>query len=560
MARKTFILVSFLLFSSLMLLSLTWAAEEPKNDSSSVASAEGANTSEAIEPAVQDNQGATTTVEAQKKPEGIKEPPRGWLAQLWWMADQKPALGRAAVFAIALLAAFLTVVEVWQIPPPNTRALNVRATPSAAADGSTSQADPKAQAYGGAALLFSSNFARTVLSGLAGLALVSTFDGLWLTDQGAKTIQEKPYYLVLFVLFFLLILFTSALLRGLTEALRSRVALVRREPPHDSTAHKAARGQRRTPLHTRFWWWFLSLKIPLLVLWDTFFNVIQGKNQLRSAAFENDIAELHMSLLRGVDRLRRELDEAFRVALNRQAAAQHPQQPKTVVEGFSGTPAAYPPKPNHPEHRDCDVRVNIGLMAADESAVFYVSREMGSLTRSFGERSLAWLAVHTGHPFWWRKEYQANANKIELFDNSKEIFERLEGRKLHLDEYFQMRGEPDYESFIILPLPWGHRGDSGEYRKAGITISFRFSRDLGLLWNKMDNEQKDGCIPNYDYYSAGSNLIEFFPTKDAPTAIYLKDEELSKVLRRVLPALADLLRFFNDTVFEEYVRPRIRPQ
>jgi hypothetical protein len=140
----------------------------------------------------------------------------------------------------------------------------------------------------------------------------------------------------------------------------------------------------------------------------------------------------------------------------------------------------------------------------------------------------------------------------------KDIFERLGDRKLRLDEYFELRGEADYESFIILPLPWGHRGDSGEYRKAGITVSFRSSSDLTLLWSNTDTHGPDGWKPNYS--RSGTNLIEYLLVKDDPTAMYLEDEELSRVLRRVLPALADLLRFFNDTVFEEYVRPRIRPQ
>lgn len=141
----------------------------------------------------------------------------------WSVAGDQTALAHLAVVAIALLSAFLTVAELWSVKNPNTRP--VTASSPITAEGEMNNVPT----YGAAALLFQSNFSRTVLSGVAGLALVSTFDGLWQVEG----IQQKPYFLALFVVFFLSFLFLSAVARGFTEVGRSRISIVRRYPRQD---------------------------------------------------------------------------------------------------------------------------------------------------------------------------------------------------------------------------------------------------------------------------------------------------------------------------------------
>lgn len=448
----------------------------------------------------------------------------GIWAWFWSLADKRepnaPAandLGKAAVFAIALLAAFLTVVEVWQIPPPrrSLRTENGDEEPRAGAGasaGGTAPDSPPGPSYGGATLQFNSNFARTVLGGLAGMALVATFDGFWKSENNG--FSEEPLYLVLFVLFFLSFLILSAGFRGFTEAMRSRVSLARRRVPG------ASAGQR-------FWAWLLSLRIPTLVFFDTGFNVIQGRNQLQTAAFEHDIVELHTSIVEAAERIRKRLDEAFLEALShrRDGAAR-----------------------NGKARSDASVRVSISLMACDERSVFYVAREVGSLSKAFGRESIAWLALHTGQPLWHQDGVEP-AKALEI-DNSDGRYEDLPKRHLRVDEYLEKRNQSDYQAFVVLPLPWGHRGEAEGYRKAGIHVSFRHGEDLEFLWPTLNQAHSNNPA------GVNSGPPDLLGQEEKPEP---KNQKLAVTLQMSAVVLTELFRYFNDLVFEEQIRPTREP-
>lgn len=503
----------------------------------------------------------------------------GVMKNLWDSAYDEKRLARLAVFAIAFLAAFLTVAQLWEVPPPNTRAAAATATSpvggaattttttttsSSSGSSTTATQSTGTQVQGANTLLFSSNFARTVMSGLAGLALVSTFDGLW-EKQG---IQEKPYFLVLFVVFFLLILATIALLRGSTEALRSRVSLSRRYP----------RRQQGTGYYLhRAWSWFTSLRIPVLIFADTVFNVILGRNQLKTAEFENELARLHESIVLAVDRIRKEIDDTIQNSINRRRA----MAPGAGAQGAQGGGgAAAPAAPaKHDSHLNPDVRVSISILTQDEGALYYVSREKGSVAHGFGHGSMAWIAVQTGRPLWWRKSYEKCQDKIVLIDNdflapgSRELrYPALAAGKLLLRDYVQWRGKADYEAFIVLPLPWLHRDPDGDLRKAGIHISFKHEDDLKLLWNSLGDLPQatapaapptgtPATAAPTDFLRPYEDCDDLLRHMESPgSSPSLRSEKVEEVLTRNIPLLTDLLSRFNDVIFEEYVRPRLRPQ
>ena len=444
-------------------------------------------------------------------------------AWLWELPLRKPDLARAAVIAIALLSAFLTVVAVWQIPPPSTAGTRVVAEGGGAAGAAESANTVVAVTTvtkDAAPLQLSGNFARTVIAGLGGLALVSMFDSLWTVGD----FDEKPYYLVLFVVFFVVGLLLSGIVRAANEALRSRVSIARRPVlprERDSAAGLLAY------LLRRIWAWLLSWRSALLVFADTFLNVIQGKNVLQTAVFEQEIADLHESLVRSVDVIREEVDEGVEKAIAKVRAAEIPAAPRPEAG---------------------EVRTAIGLLSWDESSLFYVSRERGSLPRAFGRRAMATFSATTGLPRWWRKQW---SGKSILLIGAKEHPAFPE--RVVLDQFFEYRAPADYEAFVILPVPWALRGGDGDARRGVILISFRKEADLDRLWSGLD------LVPG------GDNQPSTYPdwrqmlTTGPATELHVKDEDLSRTLVRSVRLLAELLRKFNDTLFEDFVRPRHQP-
>lgn len=180
-------------------------------------------------------------------------------------------LAQAALVSVSLLAAFLTVAQVWQTPPVSR---SLAADPAAAAESGLPASRP-VQPRALLAKLLGNNFSRTILGGLAGLLAV-TILASFLRAPGLKVLDVEAYYLVLFVAFFLSLLLLSALFRSLVGA-----------------------GQ---------------------IFYDAFFNVIQGKNQLQAAVLSDAVNDLHEALVEAAERTRDEVRQAVISALVRQKA------------------------------------------------------------------------------------------------------------------------------------------------------------------------------------------------------------------------------------------------
>jgi len=474
-------------------------------------------------------------------------PPRppgggGWpglaaTARMYWqMATQPVDLARAAVIAIAFLAAFLTIVELWEIPPPKTPLAPGAAQPAAAT--------PPARDFSA----FQSNFVKTVLAGLGGMLVLSFLESIW-ADKG---INAKAYYIVLFITFFFLMLLLYALIQGLIEGLRSRIftqhpvrawrpAAPRGRSggsappgpgagpgPGASPGPTAPRGSSKGAREARFrlsywrlrtWDWILSLRAFFLIFFDTFSNVLRGRNQLRTVVFEKAITDLHWSIVRAADRIRGEIERAI---LN--------------TEQLKGTAG------------DEDIRVSVSMLSEDESVLFYIAREQGSLAKSFDKRSVAWVSIYTDTALWWEKDYPPDT---ELLDNTSGGYPLLPAEKILLGAYYQNRVGQDYEAFLVLPVPWAKRAATDTYRKAGIQISFRSKKMMDALFRLPEAGDKP-------VYAGWTSLLD--NREPNPECPWLQDDQLRNVLRHSLLLLEDLLTPFNETVFDMYVRPNLRPR
>jgi len=226
----------------------------------------------------------------------------GDTAQMYWkLATQPVDLARAVVLAIAFLAAFLTIVELWEIPPPKT--------PLAPGAGQSANATPPPRDF----TAFQSNFVKTVLAGLGGMLVLSFLESIWKDEA----INARAYYIVLFVTFFFLMLLLYALLEALIEALHIRILTqhpVRAWRPSAPRGGSGGGKEMRFRLsywRLRIWDWVLSLRSFFLIFFDTFSNVLRGRNQLRTVVFEKAIVDLHWGVVRAADRIREEIESAI---------------------------------------------------------------------------------------------------------------------------------------------------------------------------------------------------------------------------------------------------------
>ncbi len=436
------------------------------------------------------------------------------IAWLWQVVLVKPDLARAVVIAIAFLAAFLTVVQLWEIPPTQSRLASPGAAP-----------DPPAAQPATALSTLTNNFAKTVLAGLGGMLVLDFLGSVW----NLQEINGKAYYILIFVIVFFLILFLYAGLQSAIEALRSRIA-TRQQPvlPNSklSRRHGGSLNGVQYWLH-RIWRWLLSLRSVTLIFLDTFFNVIRGRNQLRTKIFEDTIIDLHRSIVRAAERIRDEVDAAVVRALHRLKAKGH--------EALAGA----------------DIRVNITVLSEDESMLYYLSRERGSLPVPFEKHSVAWISVYTGEARWFKSPYLARKDEIVLLNNAPPRYPALQPIKLTLGSYYQTRLAPDYKAFLVLPFPTWQRGMGAGARRGAIQISFRNQEYLDALWDQLDQAE----APHDPDYERASQLL----APAASGSLGIRDEELGVVLHESLEVLGELLRSFNDAVFEEYIKPNLQP-
>jgi hypothetical protein len=442
----------------------------------------------------------------------------------WNLADALTPLARSVVLAIAFLAAFLTVVAVWKIPPTETRL--AAPAPATAAGGATTTpggaGGGAASSSGSAASSetpFTNNFGRTVITGLGGMLVVTFLDSFWQESGNAA----KAYYVVSFVLFFLVLLVASGVFRGVVEGLRSRLVGEPGFTPLPPRSGWRSWSERvRHALNAwlrRLWTWLLSLRPSILVFLDTLFNVVQGKNQLATRALGSTIIDLQASLVRTTDRVREHIDREVRSALR-----------------------VGPLDEN-------DVRVSISILSLDWSRVFYVSRARGSLRGSFDERSVAWVAVVSGQARWWKETYMEHSAEITLFNNVGGELPRPK-QELKLSEYFQARADRDYQAFIILPVPWLRRGLSTGFRRGGIHISFRDWKHLDALCTPEGSLQALGAAADVTRpaYDSWQHLLDPAAQTGGPR---IAADGLRVILRQSADVVGEILRRFNDAVFEE---------
>lgn len=267
---------------------------------------------------------------------------------------------RDALYWVALLLAFLVVAALWKVPAPRESTVVVKQT----ADGQT----VTTPAADDSDSVFKSNLGRTLASGLTGIAAVTLLKDV----LGTSGTTGQAYFAVVFIRWFLLLLFLSALLRGIIESLKSRVSVEHRPPV-------AVGGRRRWD---RFWLWFLSLNPTLLVFLDTFTNVLFGRSWAQSVVWENQFTQTQEVLLSAIDRIREEVSGAVGDALR--------------AQGYAATD-------------ERDYRVNVSLLSTQVDEAFYLSAARTAATKFFGKKSVAYLSMRTGQARWWKRSYQGDA-------------------------------------------------------------------------------------------------------------------------------------------------------
>jgi hypothetical protein len=486
-----------------------------------------------------------------------------WMWQL--DKDDKPLL-RLAIFLIALLTAYLTIVAIWNIPPidnplKSTDKSNDRVTDKGAVTAGKSPTPSVVTSP------FASDFGKTVIAGLTGLAVTEVAKALGGSPDQAASSASRYFYIVWFIFFFFVLLFLLALFRGFVEGFRATVAI-----PRYALA-RPSQGRCRTPSQKfwdafsywcwRFFNWFLLLRVPLLTGLDTVINLIQGKNQTMTRVFADTIIEQQRNLVQVVHAIRKDLTKLIEHKL---------------------TPA--------PTSLSSPVRVAISVLSADQRTVFYISQSPGSAKMAFIKRSVAWVSVFTGKIRWYEQKFgdMPNYKDIVLFDNSRGVIADDEDSIL-LASHYQPRDQ-DYEAFIVLPVPWPQRGYGSDYVKGAIHISFTTQTDFEKIWGyhppapkppasaPASNTPAPGAAAGPLIYSSEQKMIQPLikkspsgspsepppPAADQPPAttdagdsggwcIYV---EICVALTNSMTILGELLRNFNEVIYKSYIEPNPR--
>ena len=328
--------------------------------------------------------------------------------------------------------------------------------------------------------------------------------------------DAQAFYLVWFIVWFLLFLLSSSFIRGGVEGLRA-LAYVGRQQHVPSATGKGSGSVPRllTWLRLRpsriFSWmqWFF------IVSSDAFFNLVQGKNELKNTIWAGEILSLHEDAVLAIDRVAEHLRAALFEFLTDKKIPPDPPA--------AGAPAA-------PEM--ADIRVAVSLLSDDGKSVYYVSWPIESSAKEFGPNSVAYIAVAGTTTRWWVK---GMADTVNLFDNSAGGLVHLPKQKLALKDYFDSRGR-DYKSFIVFPIP--SRPGDGAGRRAGLHISFKQQNALSVVWPAAT------ATPS-DFDNAGDILDS-------------TDEDLERLLRQSIHVIESVLRSFNESVFKQAMRSRRR--
>jgi hypothetical protein len=484
-----------------------------------------------------------------------------WLVWLWRV---NTSLDRVATFLIALLTAFLTVVALWQIPPPDDPLAKKPA--SADPKDAAAAATPAPSGTGGDSSPFSTRFGKTIIAGLGGLAVSEVAKAL-----GNETLAPdlKWYYIICFISFFFVLLLGLNLLRASAEALRSRVAIIHyplaRVPRPKGKAGDGVHGADKkkgkfAPFRDglSYWFlrilqWFFSLRVPVLTFFDTFINLIQGKNQTTTQAFTNELIDQQRNVIRVADTIRKKLQGRVQSKLELAAA-------KAAADAEKQNPAAAQPA-NAQTPRVGQVRVAISVLSADRTNVFYISRTTGSSLTPFPKVSVAWVSVFTGLIRWYESFYQGK--NILLFDNTDSTIQGVPCQ-LRLDDYYENR-HADYEAFVVIPVPHPQRSFDSKYVKGAIHISFATNEDFAKIWNQTYMGRDVHVVPVPPPLTAVAAPVVPTPAAPAPPVPYpdpdhvldgwCSDLEIQTALNDAVAVLGELLHGFNEIIYKNYVQP-----
>jgi hypothetical protein len=479
------------------------------------------------------------------------------ISWFWQLADSANPLDRMAILLIAFLAAFLTVVQIWQIPPgdnPSTDKSRSLPSGNSTSSGGAQTNDAK-PAFTPSP--FASNFGKTVIAGLGGLAAETVLQSL----GGKPTPNDKEFYIVWFILFFFALLILMAAFRGAVEGFRARFTIIH-------YAH--SRGPKESGFTYwlwRMWDWVKSLQVPFLTFSDTLINLIQGKNQTNTLVFSNKIVEQQRNVVRVAETIRKNLNELIFSHLAR---------------GRQGDPMDYG-----------DVRVNISVLSSDFTKVFYIASAPGSAVKAFPKSSVAWISVFTGKIRWYKSSYRVSKdefNKIILFDNKANTIPD-DTDEISLSSHYQLRDD-DYKAFVVFPVPWPSRGFSEDYVKGAIQISFRLQSEFESLWKirfsseqkkaKVDaaeklatedlekaiqaaathaekehlRDHKESIIANDSRVQSATKLTgdpvldtHTFSSEELMLSDWCTDDELRVSLLQAIKILGELLRGFNENIY-----------
>lgn len=275
------------------------------------------------------------------------------------LLDSSRDMAFATIFAIALLFAFLTVAKLWRIEDDRRAVVRTDASAGGANAGAAQASTTVITTVPGGAI-FEGNLARTVWSGLTGIAAVTVLTQFW----KFAAVNAEALYVVVFVAAFMAFLVLSALVRAVVETLRSRVLTSRPPPewrpptrgvqlvsgkaepePHHVYEQRVSQALRRY-WRKRAWRWALSLREMFLVFFDTFTNVVMGRSYSSNVVWEDKIVDLQQMLLRTADRVREEITAAVQRGLaNEYSKDSKPPPPSGPAPGAGGAAAnpALPP-------------------------------------------------------------------------------------------------------------------------------------------------------------------------------------------------------------------------
>ena len=404
---------------------------------------------------------------------------------LWQLDEPQPALDRMAVLLIAFLTAFLTVMAVWQIPPSDNPLANVAGkTPDAASAPPTPDASPFATRFGKTVIGGLGGLVVTEVTRALGNQQPSPdtkwFYIVWFIlffffmllilgafRAGTEGLRAR-----------------IAIARYPLDR-HSRTTKNNWERFWDWFSYWSLRlvdwwFSLRVPLLT-----FLDTFTNLIQgknqaitrvfadqIIDQQRNVVRTADAIRKTL--NDIYSADAALRTTPG----EPQDDPPAPAGTGAAAQIQPPPARVAYAAGHVHAT-----SFPSDSCAPVRVNISVLSTDHTNVFYISRTPGSSPKPFGKRSVAWVSVFTGKIRWYKERYSEDKRafpKIVLFDNRDGTIAGDEPQ-IHLSSHYQQR-EGDYDAFIVFPVPWPHRGFGGDYVKGAILISFRDQEDFELLW------------------------------------------------------------------------------